>query len=233
MRDAVCLGCEHRVRRDGGALPIWRHRRPCQCTPEAWCPHDRRCLACDGWSCVPCRFHQGDGSDVVGIVESVQPSCLFVDFDRTLCSTRGGSPLKGSHSVDDDLLALCAQMDGRVHIVTRNAHVDDIRLFLAERGLPSVPIHRVSKAISKASVVCDPRWTEDEVDDRSVMTVDADASAAAVGSSQQEKEEGSDESTVRPVELSDRAVVPTRPPVTARIGPCSLWTIRLPRASEP
>ena len=161
MRDSVCLGCEHRVRRElEGRCPFGGIGGRAQCTAAAWCPHDRRCLACDSWSCARCRFHQGDGSDVAGIVATLQPACLFVDFDRTLCSTRGGSPLKGNQSVDDDLVALCAQMAGRVHIVTRNAHVDDIRTFLAERGLPGVPIHRVSKAVSKAEIVCDKRWMQ-------------------------------------------------------------------------
>jgi len=35
---------------------------------------------------------------------------LFLDFERSLCSTKaGGSPLQGSHSLDADLVALAHQ----------------------------------------------------------------------------------------------------------------------------
>ena len=159
VREGVCLGCEHLVRREG-RCPFGRlvagHAK---CGPQAWCPHDLRCFVCDGWSCAHCRFHQGDGSDVAGLVASLRPACLFLDFDRTLCSTKGGSPLKGNHSVDDDLVGLCSEMAGRVHVVTRNCHLDDIEAFLATKGLPSIPIHRIKKPRSKAEVVCDPQWT--------------------------------------------------------------------------
>ena len=94
---------------------------------------------------------------------SLQPACLFLDFDRTLCTTRGGSPLSGNHSVDEELVGLCSQMEGRVHICTRNANVEDIRNFLARRGLASVPVHRVARPRSKAEVVCDLRWVESPV----------------------------------------------------------------------
>ena len=161
VRDGVCLGCEHKLRREGrcpfaGTGAAVRVR----CGPHAWCPHDRRCFLCDGWSCAQCRFHQGDGSDVSGLVETLRPACLFLDFDRTLCSTRGGSPLRGQQSIDEELLGLCAQMAGRVHVVTRNAHVDDIRTFLASLGLPSLPVHRVPRPRSKADVICDPQWID-------------------------------------------------------------------------
>ena len=84
----------------------------------------------------------------------MRPDWLFVDFDRTLCSTRGGSPLNGNHSIDDELVALCSQMAaGRAQVVTRNAHVEDIRIFLAARGLPGVAVHRVGRPRSKAELV--------------------------------------------------------------------------------
>ena len=159
VRERVCLGCEHRLRREGdGRCPFGGLGGRLRCEPSAWCVHDRRCLACDGWSCTACRFHQGDGTDVAALVASLQPACLFLDFDRTLCSTRGGSPLKGTHSVDEELVALCSQLAGRVHVVTRNAHVEDICTFLAAKGLPDVPVHRVPKPLAKAQVVCDDRW---------------------------------------------------------------------------
>ena len=161
VRERVCLGCETRVRREGdtGRCPFGGIGGCAQCGPAAWCPHDRRCFACDGWSCSVCRFYQGDGSDVADLVASLQPAHVFLDFDRTLCSTKGGSPLTGTHSVDDDLLELCATMAGRAHVVTRNAHVDDIRVFLAQKGVVDVPVHRVSKACSKAIILSDAKWT--------------------------------------------------------------------------
>jgi hypothetical protein len=45
----------------------------------------------------------------------------------------------GKHTVDPDLLTV-AQTHGNVHIVTRNAHADDIRAFLQEHGVRH-PIH--------------------------------------------------------------------------------------------
>ncbi|EOD23833.1 hypothetical protein EMIHUDRAFT_239085 [Emiliania huxleyi CCMP1516] len=157
VRDGVCLGCEHRVRREG-RCPYGGIGRRSKCDGRAWCAHDQRCFICDGWSCGACRLLQGDGADVAAAVEALQPLRLFVDFDRTLCSTRGGSPLHGSHTVDDDLVSLISQLEGRVHIVTRNVHVDGIRSFLDGIGLTHVPVHRVPKPRSKAEVVCDPRW---------------------------------------------------------------------------
>ena len=57
-----------------------------------------------------CCLHQGDGADVAALVATMSPPpTLYVDFDRTLCSTRGGSPLKGNHSIDEELLGARAQ----------------------------------------------------------------------------------------------------------------------------
>ncbi len=47
----------------------------------------------------------------------------------------------GKHTVDADLLTV-AIAHPNVHIVTRNAHADDIRAFLQEHGVrqsPSIP----------------------------------------------------------------------------------------------
>ena len=71
-------------------------------------------------------------------------------------------------------------MAGRVHVVTRNAHVEDIRTFLAARGLGGLPVHRVGRPLSKSEVVCDPalmaEWTagftEGEGGDAVVVFVD-------------------------------------------------------------
>ena len=48
---------------------------------------------------------------------------------------------------------VCAQLAGRAHVVTRNAHVAEIEAFLAQHGLGSVPVHRVARPRSKAEVV--------------------------------------------------------------------------------
>jgi hypothetical protein len=86
-----------------------------------------------------CRLIQGDGEDVSALVERLRPRCLFLDFDRTVCSTKaGGSPLSGTHSVDPELLALlCAPLSTGmdVHIVTRNSHKEDIESFLVIKGV--------------------------------------------------------------------------------------------------
>ena len=153
VRDGVCLGCEHAVRRDGrcpfGSLGGSRSR----CGPEAWCRHQARCFLCDGCSCAECHFHQGDGADVAALVACERFALLFFDWDRTLCSTRGGSPLSGNHSIDDEMVGVCAQMAGRVHVITRNVHTEQIREFLAMKGLPDVPVHRVGRPRSKAEII--------------------------------------------------------------------------------
>ena len=148
VRDGVCLSCEHRMRNEG-RCPFGRN-----CGEQAWCVHTSRCLLCDRSSCAACRFHQGDGADVAALVSSGGFERLFVDFDRTLCSTRGGSPLHGYHSIDEDLVAVCSQLgEGAAAVVTRNVHVDEIRQFLSAKGLAGVPVHRVPKPRSKAEVV--------------------------------------------------------------------------------
>ena len=152
VRAGTCLGCEARLRA-AGRCPFAARAK--SCSPLAWCPHDQRCAACDGWSCAACRFHQGDGSDVAALAAALRPAALLLDFDRTLCSTKGGgSPLRGNHTVDEELLALIAQLGpGRAAIVTRNPHVDDIATYLSARGLGHVPVHRVAPRASKAEVV--------------------------------------------------------------------------------
>jgi hypothetical protein len=63
-----------------------------------------------------------------------QPHAVFLDWDRTLCTTRtGGSPLVGKHSLDPDLHGLLVQFARRAHIVTRNSMRDDIAAFLVSQ----------------------------------------------------------------------------------------------------
>lgn len=94
----------------------------------------------------------------------LKPEIIYLDWDRTFCSTRGGgSPLNGAHTLDAELLALVhdrlatASIGGAspVHIVTRNSYRDDIVEFLRRHGLGTreVPIHTVKKGQSKADTI--------------------------------------------------------------------------------
>ena len=80
---------------------------------------------------------------MAALVERIDPHVVFIDFDRTLCTTKSGSsPARGSHRLDAELWnvvtggRLCRtktdQSETRdVRVVTRNSHVDDIRAFMA------------------------------------------------------------------------------------------------------
>merc|ERR1711879_940235 len=108
----LCFTCESAFRSEG-RCPFGD-----SCGVGSFCLHERRCVVCDQWSCEPCRLLRGDGEDVWQLVAQLQPAVVFLDFDRTLCTTkRGASPLQGNHSVDADLAAVCAG-HGCVQIVT-------------------------------------------------------------------------------------------------------------------
>jgi hypothetical protein len=63
---------------------------------------------------------------------------VFLDFDRTLASTRNGTdPLgggggAGGHSVDAELLAVLVEHPN-AHVVTRNPHKENIQTFLRNK----------------------------------------------------------------------------------------------------
>jgi hypothetical protein len=102
-----------------------------RCPSAAFCPHSLRCIACERWSCELCGVVCGDGEDVVAMVECTDPHVVFIDFDRTLCTTKSGSsPLRGSHSLDRELWGLVRGGRWDVRVVTRNSHVDDIKTFM-------------------------------------------------------------------------------------------------------
>jgi hypothetical protein len=62
-------------------------------------------------ACEQCRLVHGDGEDVAALVHTLQPHAIFLDWDRTLCTTRtGGSPLVGKHALDPDLHGLLVQV---------------------------------------------------------------------------------------------------------------------------
>jgi hypothetical protein len=80
---------------------------------------------------------------------------IALDWDRTLCTTRGGGePLIGKHALDEELCALLWQFPSACEIVTRNGHTAAIRAFLASSGAPAdIRIHTVRKGQSKADYV--------------------------------------------------------------------------------
>ena len=90
------------------------------------------------------------------MVEQSKPDIIFLDFDRTLATTRGGgSPLQGTHSVDTDLAGMIATHPN-VHIVTRNSNKADIAAFLKQEQVAVKHIHSVKKeGKSKSDVICD------------------------------------------------------------------------------
>ena len=99
---------------------------------------------------------EATGRNVSRLRKILIPDLTYLDWDRTVCTTRSGaSPLKGTHAVDPDLLSMiCSRPKGSVHIVTRNSYRDDIKTFMARAGLPDdIPVHTVKKHQSKAEVI--------------------------------------------------------------------------------
>ncbi|CAK0883574.1 unnamed protein product [Prorocentrum cordatum] len=78
---------------------------------------------CDQWQCEECGLLRGDGEDVWELVGRLRPAAVFLDFDRTLATTRaGGSPLEGNHSVDiETFLAAKGVSVQRVRCIKREA----------------------------------------------------------------------------------------------------------------
>ena len=106
---------------------------------------------------------------MAALVEQIDPHVVFIDFDRTLCTTKSGaSPARGSHRLDAELWNVVTGLQD-VRVVTRNSHVDDIRAFMARHrggggcglsgstpsssfvGIP--PVHHVGKGVSKGRVI--------------------------------------------------------------------------------
>ena len=55
-----------------------------------------------------CKIVRGDSDVVAGLAAAMVPHCtIFLDFDRTIASTKcGADPLIGSHSIDASLLSV-------------------------------------------------------------------------------------------------------------------------------
>jgi len=130
-------------------------------TPPSMCPHDLRCVVCDMWSCYRCGIVHADGEQTQLVVEEDRPDMLFLDFDRTLATTRtGGNPLDPKLSVKPTVEPSLRQAAlsfpaGRVHVVTRNSHSYEIKAFLEQHGLSHVEVHSVKQvgATTKADVM--------------------------------------------------------------------------------
>ena len=162
----VCWECEGALRA-AGACPFdqaeGRARAGGRAAAHAFCRHQQRCAVCDGGftPCRECRLAQGDGEAVATLCAELQEELrpqggvrptLFVDFDRTLCTTKsGGSPLQGRHALDSELAALAAQLE--TYVVTRNSHEADIKSFLAARGVLVAGVCVVPRRTSKAAVM--------------------------------------------------------------------------------
>ena len=143
-----------------------------------FCPHRLYCVLHDGagrgaFSCPLCALHKGDGGDVLELCSSLvlsspnQRVLLFLDFDRTLCSTKSGAdpdpvyPLDGAtpapgkqrtvHSIDDELReAVRASGVHQTYVVTRNSHGHSICRYLAKNDCPVQGVHVVSRKSGKA-----------------------------------------------------------------------------------
>eukprot|EP01052_Picozoa_sp_SAG31_P017813 SAG31_NODE_1235_length_9198_cov_5.065282_3_plen_405_part_00 len=143
IQRGVCRECESALRREG-RCPFREKCAKLGC----FCPHAARCFLCDAWACDTCGMLRGDGEDVLCWAATAPDEApIFLDFDRTLASTKGGAnPALGVHSVDAGLLSLLADRPN-IHIVTRNRHGREITAFLEEKGARrgSFEVHCVSK----------------------------------------------------------------------------------------
>ena len=102
-----------------------------------------------GFECAP-----GFSSGAPGFSSGASGfSAVFLDFDRTVCTTKsGGSPAVGAHRCDPELLSILAAHPF-AHVVTRNSHVRQIAAFLEARGVRRPSVRRVAKGESKAAAI--------------------------------------------------------------------------------
>lgn len=124
--------------------------------PVSVCPHSRRCFSCEGASCEECKLVQGDGGSVPRMIEALQPQIIFIDFDRTLCSTRSGcQPVIGKHGINPGLFSVLVSHPC-VHILTRQnfTHEPILRRFLAARTIHNINLHCLGGTkITKSNVI--------------------------------------------------------------------------------
>eukprot|EP00656_Telonema_subtile_P050178 TRINITY_DN6430_c0_g1_i1.p1 TRINITY_DN6430_c0_g1~~TRINITY_DN6430_c0_g1_i1.p1 ORF type:complete len:130 (-),score=13.59 TRINITY_DN6430_c0_g1_i1:71-460(-) len=94
----------------------------------------------------------------------LEPSVVFLDFDRTVCTTKkGADPLQGTHRIDSDLLTLMC-LHPNVHIVTRNRHQQSIESFLKLKGVPQrVQVHSTKLLDTDKVDIIRPRLSQDQI----------------------------------------------------------------------
>ncbi|KAH8098486.1 RNA binding-protein [Aureococcus anophagefferens] len=160
-RDGVCWGCEREERREGRCprgekgCPVRRHGR--RGAASGFCAHARRCVGCDAHSCAQCALLRATATTSRAYRElrgGAAPPCLFLDFDRTLCSTRSGAdPMapsakdsKKAVSSDEALVELLAEVPaGSAFVVTRNARREAIEAYLKTLHLDHVVVRSVKR----------------------------------------------------------------------------------------
>ena len=151
----VCFRCESSVRA-AGACPFLQR---CRDRPGSFCPHLNRCFKCDARTCCErCRVYAGDGDDVLALARTVGAAKVFLDWDRTFCTTKAGAdPTKGDHSLDAALLEFAQARPSNVVVVTRSSAKAGIETFLARHHVsPDCVVRSVKKeGISKAAAIAD------------------------------------------------------------------------------
>lgn len=168
IRHKLCMVCENTRRNKANRSECLFE--DCQFGDKAFCSHFQRCFVCDApHSCDKfCQLSRGDGEVALGMVETIRPNLLLLDFDRTLATTKSGaSPLPKSghkHSIDEELknAVIAQQAFGKSHVVTRNSNKADIQEFLLQHGLDGLAqnVHVVPKKKTKGFYIRETFYTD-------------------------------------------------------------------------
>ncbi|CAD7941713.1 unnamed protein product [Amoebophrya sp. A25] len=164
-----------------------------------FCPHQKRCAKCDidFEHCALCNLARGDGEDVSQLAASLRPTHLFLDFDRTISSTKCGSdPLQREYVVDPALQELSNTLASssssnssgsgtgsdlvppcRLLVLTRNSHEKNIREFLQQKNFAYSDVIVAAKGARKCEVMKDI-MTDQNQEGRRSTALFADDSAA-------------------------------------------------------
>ncbi|KNC85952.1 hypothetical protein SARC_01898 [Sphaeroforma arctica JP610] len=151
IHSKVCWKCQDDFRSEG-RCPFEKNN------PRTICPHTRRCFSCERESCPECQIIRGNGSDVEYFVKEMKPSMVFLDFDQTLASSRGGQiPNENKHGIDK-YLGKILLTHSSVWVVTKQniKHIEHIRAFLAVFGFSGenvVCLGQNKEKLTKADVI--------------------------------------------------------------------------------
>ena len=181
IRHNVCVVCEILKRKNSNSSECIFS--DCKYKTMAFCPHAQKCFSCDApHTCDKlCRLSRGNGESAIGMVESIRPDFLLIDFDRTLASTKSGAtpfPKNGTrHTIDTDLKsAVMIQhgMEGKSFIVTRNSHKDEIREFLIQHEMEELANNVLvcPKKMTKGRFICEQFFSDEQ--NRSCIFIDDD-----------------------------------------------------------